>query len=560
MRCIDDALGLTLTTNGRILRNLIHGADTVMSHILHFYHLAAADYVDASALGSPWNAGASGPAFGTVSTSGSSPLIPITTVTLSGTAVIRNYVEALNIRRQAHTMSAIFSGRHPIQNAIVPGGVTTIFTQSDINDFRTNLKQIRNFIDKTYIPDVVTVATLTGKNSPYFEAAAVNEGLTPVPNYAVYWTVGTNPGYALSYGEYPTANTTFKSLTNSLLTIPRGIVKYNGATVPTLGTFFTASIGEYVLYSKYNNAHNNLHPSAGETDTDITKTVAGLTEDGGKAYTWLKAPRINTSADGKSSPRAHEVGPLARMVAARLYGGTQPTVPDSGASYTTLLSALGWTLNGTNYNATNLVSNALLSVATGLGPWAAGLPTGANLATILFSPLGRHACRALEAKFVADAMYLWLDSLSLNNPTSATDTATLGISTKLTGSGYTYVALSKATVQGTGLCEAPRGALGHWITIQNKKITRYQPVVPSTWNASPKASGTADRGAAESALNGIPVGTNTNDAVLNIARMLHPYDFCIACAVHVVGPEGKEIAKFTMEPDGKVTRLPVDSE
>jgi Ni,Fe-hydrogenase I large subunit len=41
--------------NGRILRNIIHGADTVMSHITHFYHLAALDFVDVAYLGAPFS-------------------------------------------------------------------------------------------------------------------------------------------------------------------------------------------------------------------------------------------------------------------------------------------------------------------------------------------------------------------------------------------------------------------------------------------------------------------------------------------------------------------------
>ena len=36
---------------------------------------------------------------------------------------------------------------------------------------------------------------------------------------------------------------------------------------------------------------------------------------------------------------------------------------------------------------------------------------------------------------------------------------------------------------GYGYLDAPRGALGHWVQIENGKIARYQCVVPSTWNA-----------------------------------------------------------------------------
>jgi coenzyme F420-reducing hydrogenase alpha subunit len=41
---------------------------------------------------------------------------------------------------------------------------------------------------------------------------------------------------------------------------------------------------------------------------------------------------------------------------------------------------------------------------------------------------------------------------------------------------------------------------------------------------------------------------------------MHTYDFCIACAVHMVKPDGSTIAKFKMETDGKVTILPHDAE
>ena len=44
-RALDDAFGVKLTTNGRVTKNLIFGANYLQSHILHFYHLAALDFV-----------------------------------------------------------------------------------------------------------------------------------------------------------------------------------------------------------------------------------------------------------------------------------------------------------------------------------------------------------------------------------------------------------------------------------------------------------------------------------------------------------------------------------
>jgi hydrogenase large subunit len=45
MFCLDDAFGVKPPPNGRIVRSLIQGANYIQSHILHFYHLAALDYV-----------------------------------------------------------------------------------------------------------------------------------------------------------------------------------------------------------------------------------------------------------------------------------------------------------------------------------------------------------------------------------------------------------------------------------------------------------------------------------------------------------------------------------
>lgn len=519
MRSIDSALNITLTDNGRILRNIIHGADTVMSHILHFYHLAAVDFIDASALGSPWSSGTFGPAFGTLS---NAALLPVTARNILGNCIVLNYVEALNIRRDAHTLSAIFSGRHPIQNAIVPGGVASIVTASDVERAKTIINKIRNFINLSYIPDVVTAATVT--TAPY--------------NFAAYWNVGTNPNRLLSYGEYPLdgANAPFVSITNpASMLLQRGTA--NGLS---LGSFDPANITERVNYSYYSSA-DNLHPSVGETTPNPSKT---------DAYSWLKAPRYNG--------QPYEVGPLARVLVSyltRTGGTTTPTVSEAGSASASYLNLPA------NYDIANLVDAAVGVVNTYLGGW------GSIGYTNLYSPLGRHAARALECKFVADAIgggvnggSSWLDSLTF---TPATQGATQAVAY-----GYTYVPIPKATVMGTGLCEAPRGALGHWITIQSKKIGRYQCVVPSTWNNGPRGANSTDLGVSESVLIGLQAcnGDPTsdpglmNDAVLNIARMLHPYDFCTACAVHIVSPEGKELAKFSFDSDGKIRRIPVDSE
>jgi len=527
VRSIDSALSITLNTNGRVLRNLIHGADTVMSHILHFYHLAAADFVDVSALGSPWDDGSGGAAFGSLS---ACYLVPLTLTNGYNGGVtkelVESYVFALNMRKEAHTMGAIFSGRQPHSNAIVPGGVTTLFTASDISNFRGRLTAIRNFINKYYIPDVVFVATRSG---------------LPNDNWTKYWGVGTSPGTALSYGEYPTVGDPFDSITNNAnMFLSRGLAHYT-TTTPTYEAFNISKIKEYVDYSFYTSP-TALPPASG-----VTTPMAGATltsaMSAGPQYSWLKAPRYN----GEPA----EVGPLPRMLVTYLTTQSKSateTGTDKLQNYIGGNIALG---AGGEYTVKQLVENTLTAATT-----VAGTPV---VARNLFSPLGRHACRALECKFIADKMDTWLNELTLQHLTGMTSipyNAGANYTTSVaTGSGYVYKEIPKAISSGAGLAEAPRGALGHWITIQSKKIASYQCVVPSTWNAGPRSSSTK-RGPAESVLIGLnPAATGcVNDAICNIARMLHPYDFCIACAVHVVTPDGKDLAKFDMGLDGKLKK------
>jgi len=474
-----DGYWTSIPANGNTVRNLIHGAEYVMSHITHFYALSALDFINTSAY------------------PGMSPWLPTYTVsdmldgsTGTGKSLVLSYVTALDMRRRAAALGAMFGGRKPIQNAIVPGGVTTLMSSTypitpvatdydkfgpyklatTVNNYQTELNKIRNFINTTYIPDVLTVAGA----------------------YTKYWYSGTADTYLLSYGDFVTD-------TAGTLAIKRGILTTGAGTV----AFDQANIQEYAKYSHYQYTplvETGLHPFSGRTDPYVDAT----------SYSWLKAPRYNDSG----TVRVCEVGPLARIAVTHYFGGS-PTVSQAGTGVTALtLGALGAT-----YNVNNLVTEAL--GALGIG------------ATNLWSTLGRHACRALEAKYVADAIYAWSGTLTANQP------------------AYTYKKLSRQLSSGYGLREAHRGALGHWITIDGKKIAKYQCVVPTTWNASPKDD-SDQRGAAEQALMGTRLGITQGDWVVNILRTLHPFDFCIACAVHVVGADGKELLKFAVGPDGKI--------
>jgi len=76
--------------------------------------------------------------------------------------------------------------------------------------------------------------------------------------------------------------------------------------------------------------------------------------------------------------------------------------------------------------------------------------------------------------------------------------------------------------QGMGLNDVPRGALGHWVVIEGKKIKNYQYVVPSTWNLGPRDA--KDKvSPLEEALIGTPIADPKN-----------PWRSCARCILRPV--------------------------
>jgi hydrogenase large subunit len=465
-----------------------------MSHITHLYHLSALDFINTS--GFP----------------GMAPWLPSYTAsdmldgsTGTGNALVLDYVTALTMRRKMHTAGALFSGRQPIQNALVPGGVTTLLSATypltpqsgtdydmygpyNVSDtkskFTVLLNTVRDFIDNHYIPDVLAVAGV----------------------FSSYWTMGAGCTNLLAYGDYPLDGA-------GTLAIKRGWMSLTAGPNPGLhyNTFDQANIREYVANSYYDYGildPPGLHPFDGKTTPDM----------GSGGYSWAKAPRY---LDG-TTPMVLEVGPLARMAVTHLAGST--------VQATSKNAVLGIGAGGT-YTVSTLVTAAL-----------GAMPNPPNG---LFSPLGRHAARALEAKYVADLMADWITQVD-------------------DSSGYTYKRIPKQISTGYGLVEAPRGALGHWIKIESKKVAKYQCVVPTTWNVSPlDANGQngpieqsvmwAD--AAHTTANNI--GADSTSQIVNILRLIHPFDICIACTVHVVNPEGKDMLKFAIDTDGKPKNIEI---
>jgi len=417
--CLDAAFGLTekIPDNGKLIRSLILGANFLQSHILHFYHLAAIDYVN------------------TVEAVGKlPPFVPRYEgdYRVSGQAnaeLVNHYLRALDIRRICQEMLSVFSGKMPHSVGIVPGGITEKITEDKITNFLWRLQEIRDFVDNAYIPDIVAVAKA----------------------YDDYLEIGKGCKRLLAYGG---------------LDLPDGRLFKSGIVSDQLEfeQLEPANITEDVNHSWYADSTSGKNPSRGQTEPQPKKE---------NAYSFLKSPRYKGAV--------LEAGPLARMV--------------------------------NNYvQADSAVKDLVDSLLGQLGADAGAL----------FSVAGRHAARALEAKLVGDAMIEWLQQLKPAEPSIVE-------------------AEIPDQAEGVGLTEAPRGALGHWISIKNKKIDRYQVITPTAWNASPKDD-KDQPGAIEQALIGTKVKDKENP--FELVRIVRSFDPCLACAVHLLNAKKNKLGVF----------------
>jgi hydrogenase large subunit len=99
-------------------------------------------------------------------------------------------------------------------------------------------------------------------------------------------------------------------------------------------------------------------------------------------------------------------------------------------------------------------------------------------------------------------------------------------------------------LKGVGTYGAPRGALAHWVKIKDGKITNYQAVVATTWNGSPKDA-TGQHGPMEAALIGLPI--QNPQQPLEILRVIHSFDPCLACSTHLLDLRGNEITQVQVQ-------------
>ncbi|MBF0406186.1 MAG: nickel-dependent hydrogenase large subunit [Candidatus Riflebacteria bacterium] len=274
----EDAFSITPPTNGRLIRNLILGANYIQSHIIHFYQLCALDFIDIAAITAyqgkdddllglrDWvNAQLSSKMLYPAA-----PFLPrydtkyVENAEINISA-IKHYLEALEMRRIAHQAAALFCGKIPHASVFVPGGVTEVVTIDKIEGYRSIMGKLLNFVSSSYIPDVIEVAKA----------------------FPEYFKLGSWKGNYLAVGVFPENNEKTQNL------LPAGVL-IDGKFSNIDKSSFSEDTG-----SSYFSSGSGLHPFSGETVPAAHKN---------NAYSWLKAPRYQ----GKPM----EVGPLARALVA----------------------------------------------------------------------------------------------------------------------------------------------------------------------------------------------------------------------------------------------------
>ena len=156
-----------------------------------------------------------------------------------------------------------------------------------------------------------------------------------------------------------------------------------------------------------------------------------------------------------------------------------------------------------------------------------GIGQEGNL-SVAQSTLGRTAIRQIETLYIAKCMKEWVDEL---------------IEAVKSGDSEYFRAATTDSGEGTGMWEAPRGALYHSEKVSGGKIDGYQIIIPSTWNLAPKNQN-GEHGPLEQALIGVPV--ETIEKPINALRTVHSFDPCTACSVHVSEPAtGKHFETMT---------------
>ena len=498
VRTVEDALDIKIPRNAQLIREIMNEAQFVHDHVVHFYHLHALDWVDVVSALSADPEETSKIAQSISDWAKSSPGYfrevqqKIQKVVDSGQLGIfangywgheaYKLPPEVNLLAVAHYLEALEWQKEIVKIHTIFGGKNPhphYVVGGMATPIDINRDNSVNASQLTQISEIIDRA-MEFVNKVYIP------DLLAIGSYYKDWLHGGGIQNYMSYGDFSTGDVR----DTELYRMPRGII-LNGNLDEVLDIDLRdpEQIKEFIDYSWYTydgNSGGGKHPWEGETTLKYSGPnipYKNLNEE--EKYTWVKAPRW------RENPM--EVGPLARIMVGYASGQQE------------IVNIVDDTLNKLN------------------------VPLSA-----LQSALGRTVARGLETALIVQWLRDDMDAL-LNNIKN-------GDQVTFDGTMWDPNNWPKKA-KGVGWMEAPRGALAHWVGIENGITSKYQMVVPTTWLASPKDN-KGQSGPYEAALKDTPV--IDPDQPIEILRIIHSFDPCLACAVHLTDLKNKKTTEIKL--------------
>ena len=490
---VENALGVKIPLNAKYLRSLMQSSLYMHDHIVHFYHLHGLDWVDVvSAL------------------SADPALAAKVAMNYSDAPIAAGEGELKAV--QARVKGLVETGKlGPFANAYWGNG-TYRFTPEQ------NLIALSHYLKALEVQRVAAeMLAIFGGKSPHPQSIVVG-GVTSVrdmlsPARLQEWKQkhaivqdfierAYQADIVMAAEAFGTEASVLGGVNVNSFLCGEDFITANGEYLFNQGVILNGDLAnvldidpslikEDVTHAWYK-ADGPQHPYQGTTIPDYTGFIERDTVYG-------KLPTIN--GDGKyswvKSPRYQdepiEVGPLACLLVNYARG---------------------------NQVVVNAVDGLLART---------GLPLEA-----LFTTLGRPAARMLQTVLVGQASLQTFNSLLINIQSDQSTYVKPEIDPDRVYEGYSMI-------------EAPRGMLSHWIRIKDAKVENYQAVVPTTWNAGP-VDANGKMGPYEASLIGLKLEDPTKP--LEVIRIIHSFDPCMACSVHVMDYKKHTLGQFKIDPNG----------
>ena len=378
-----------------------------------------------------------------------------------------------------------------LRNAIEQGYTKPFFPRNEIDykiDIKTNNEIVSNYLKALDIyRKAQEAATIFGGKWPHdcsIVGGGISENLTSDKIYSFIWRLKDIENFVKN------------CYLPDVFAVAKAYDEYTGIgtgckNLLAFGSYKIKSNGKYNDFlfaqglvndiNKYSNLDiENISEEVTHSwfkDTPPLNPIMGITEPA-----FDKAEAYSWIKSPRYNNDVYEVGPLASLI----------------ATY----------LSKENPFLKNLVETSLSEIGGGI--------------SVLYSVIGRHLARAIMASVLANNLKDWVQSLKVGEPAS-----------------ITYTAPEEG--KGIGLWAAPRGALSHWLNVKEGRISNYQVITPTGWNASPR-----DRdgkpGPIEQALIGLKIKDIENP--IEILRVIRSFDPCLACAVHLLTPTGRLVSKY----------------